>query len=399
MKIFLRHISSLREAQHELLSLGVDPGGVGIMAKKMLMKIFALKGLSVRAANILKQECIAVGADLALPKAASFLEGESTDAVLMASVSQLEMLVLNLRAQPFGLKEVGERLRDVLRSAGNFVYAKPKIMGIMNVTPDSFSDGGSFFVGGKIDGVRVMKRVEQMIDEGADIIDVGGESTGPGSKDVSVKEELARVRPVFEIFSKKKILKKVSLSVDTWKSSVARMAIEHGASIVNDVTALRGDKKMASVIAELNVLTVMMYSKDTTARTSRELTPYDDVMEAVISFLETRVAYAVSKGISRDRLILDPGMGAFVSGYPKYSLEILRRLGELKIFGLPLLVGPSRKSFIPGKLEERHEGGVASAVLAYEHGASMLRMHDVRAARRALDMAYSIVTNSTSSGT
>lgn len=394
MNLFLRQIESLREAQDVLRGLGVDSAGIGIMAKKMMVKSFFLQGLSVRAANILKQECISVGGDLALPKAASFLEGESTDAVLMMNEAQLERLLMKLKAQPFGLREVGERLQEMMRRIGSqrsSSLAPPQIMGILNATPDSFVDGGALFVGGKMDVKLVMKKMEVMIDEGADYIDIGGESSGPGSVDVSPKEELARVRPVLDLLKKNKMYRKIKVSVDTYKSTVASAALESGVAMINDVTALRGDSKMASVLAKSKCEVVMMYSKDTTARTTRQKFAYDDVMKTVISFLNERIAYAVSKGISRDRLILDPGMGAFVSGEPKYSFEILRRLKELQIFGLPILVGTSGKSFLGGKLNEREEATLMTSGVAYINGASFLRVHDVGAARRGLDAIWSTV--------
>ncbi len=389
MNIFFRHISSLSQAQRELRKLGVDSGGIGIMAKKMLMKTIYLQGLSVRAANILKQESIAVGGDLALPKEASFLEGESTDAILMMSVSQLEMLLLNLRAQPFGLKQIGEELNGILRRLKSG-YQKPQVMAVLNVTPDSFFDGGAIFEDGKVHLKKVEQVIEQHIADGADWIDIGAESTGPTSKDVSLEEELARLTPVFGLIREKKFTDRVKFSIDTWKSEVAKMAIESGISMVNDVTALRGDLKMASLIAESGVMCAIMYAKDSTPRTTRELTQYDDVMGTIIEFFQEKIAYAESQGVKREQLVLDPGMGAFVSGDPKYSLEVLNRLSELKVFGLPILVGTSRKSFIPGKLEERLEGSLASANVAYLNGAEILRMHDVCAARRSLDMIYAI---------
>lgn len=399
MNIFFREISSLTEAQHALRQLGVDSAGIGIMAKKMLMRIFFLKGLSVRAANILKQECIAVGADLALPKAASFLEGESTDAILMANVSQLEMLLLNLRAQPFGLKQVGEELTALLRRMRSG-YERPQVMAILNVTPDSFfqgnalrSDGGTVFEHEEVSREKVAAMIEQYIAEGADWIDIGAESTGPTSSDVSVEEELRRLQPVFEVIREKRFAERVKFSIDTWKSEVAEAALDSGFSMVNDVTGLRGDARMASVIAshvDAGVLCTMMYAKDPTPRTTREPVQYGDVMEMIITFFDERLRYAQAQGIPLDQMILDPGMGAFVSGDPKYSLEVLRRLEELKIFGLPILVGTSRKSFIPGALRERLEGSLASANVAYLHGASILRMHDVMSARRSLDMIFSI---------
>ncbi len=403
MNIFLREISSLSEAQDQLRRLGVDSAGVGIMAKKMMMRVFAMKGLSVRAANILKQECIAVGADLALPKAASFLEGESTDAILMANASQMEMLLLNLRAQPFGLRELGEELNAMLRRM-KFGYDKPQVMAVLNVTPDSFSDGGDLFEDGRVSLEKVERAIEQCIADGADWIDVGAESTGPTSKDVSVEEELARLQPVFELIRDKRFADRVKFSIDTWKSEVAEMAIRHGAAMVNDVTGLRGDPKMGAVIANAGTgtgkgaLCALMYSKDPTPRTTREPVQYEDVMETITTFFADRIAYAQSQGVKLEQITLDPGMGAFVSGDPKYSFEVLRRLAELKVFGLPILVGPSRKSFLPGKLEERHEGGLASATVAYLNGASMLRMHEVRAARRSLDLAWEIQKSGAGTG-
>lgn len=393
MKIFLREISNLEAAQSELRRLGVDSAGVGIMAKKMLMRTIFLKGLSVRAANILKQECIAVGADLALPKAASFLEGESTDAVLMASAAQLEMLLMNLRAQPFGLREVGEELNAMLRRVGSG-YAKPQVMGVLNVTPDSFSDGGSVFEDGKVSRKKVERVIEKFIEDGADWIDIGAESTGPGSSDVSVEEELARLEPVFQVIRDRKFFDRVKFSIDTWKSPVACAALDAGFLMVNDVTGIRGDAKMIDIIRNVPAVhCALMHSKDPTPRTTRESVQYDDVMETIVNFFEERLRYMESVGVKREQIILDPGMGAFLSGEPKYSLEVLRRLGELKVFGLPILVGPSRKSFIPGKLEERLEGSLASATMAYLNGASILRMHDVRAARKSLDMVYAIQVN------
>ena len=383
MNIFLRYISSLSEAQRELRRLGVDSAGVGIMAKKMVMEIFALKGLSVRAANILKQECIAVGADLALPKAASFLEGESTDAVLMASASQLEMLLLNLRAQPFGLKEVGERLQILLRTVSDD-YEKSQVMAVLNVTPDSFSDGG------KVNAANVHDVIERYIADGADWIDIGAEATGPTSHDVSVEEEMARLEPVFAVLRSGKFSGRVKFSIDTWKSEVARAALDAGCVMVNDVTAMRGDLRMAQVVAASGLKVALMHAKDPTPRTTRESKQYDDVMQTILEFFEERLRYVEAAGVKREQIILDPGMGAFVSADPKYSFEVLRRLRELQVFGLPILVGPSRKSFIPGKLEERQEGGLASAIMAYMNGASILRMHDVQAARRSLDMVWAI---------
>lgn len=423
----IREIFGLSEAQNLLRRLGVDAAGVGIMAKKMVQRIIYIRGLSMRAANILKQECLAAGAELALPKEAALLRGTKTDAVLIGTLAQLEHVLLVLKAQPFGLRAVGEEIRGVLASAalagaraavsgashgkvGGGVargLARPQIMGVINVTPDSFSDGGSFFVGGKVDVKNIMRAIAQMVDDGADVIDIGGESTGPGSVVVTAREEMARLRPVFDVIARGRFGKNLGkrfggrarFSIDTYKSDVARAALQSGFSMVNDVTALRGDRKMARVVASSrvgdDVSLVLMYAKDATARTTRRAVRYDDVIETVADFLSERIDVATRAGIARERILIDPGMGAFVSSEPKYSLELLRRLRELSVLGCSIVVGPSRKSFI-GQildvgLDERLEGSIAAAVVAYLHGASMVRVHDVRATRRALDMAYAVL--------
>ncbi len=268
-----------------------------------------------------------------------------------------------------------------------------KIMGIVNVTPNSFSDGGKF-----LDPAAAIAHARQLIEEGADIIDVGGESTGPGSVDVSVEEELRRVIPVIEGIAAglktettvrqagarylawggdKSARAGVIISVDTNKAEVARQAIAAGARMVNDVTALRGDSEMARAVAEAGVPVVLMYSKDATARTTRDPLHYDDVVKTVYDFLKARIDFALAAGIRRENIIIDPGMGAFVSGEPRYSYELLERLREFAPLGLPILVGVSRKSFLPGALNNRLEPGLAANELALKNGASFLRVHDV----------------------
>lgn len=257
-----------------------------------------------------------------------------------------------------------------------------KLMGILNVTPDSFSDGGEHAT-----TEAAVARGLEMIEQGADIVDVGGESTGPGSVDVTLEEELARVIPV--VYGLRYSNSDVWISVDTCKAEVARQAIEAGADMVNDVTALRGDVAMAEVVARAGVPVVLMYSKDPTARTTKEPTQYDDVAATVRDFLEERVRVAEAAGVAPDKIILDPGMGAFVSGDPRYSMELLHRLRELESMGFPLLVGASRKGFIEqlgagGGPHDRLEGSLAAATLAIANGAHLIRAHDVKETKRVM---------------
>ena len=261
--------------------------------------------------------------------------------------------------------------------------ARPRIMGILNVTPDSFSDGGRFFESGAVE------RALTMVQEGADIIDVGGESTGPGSKDVLLDEELRRVISVICGIREKN--SEIWISVDTWKTEVARQAIEAGADMINDVMALRmGGAVMAQVVAESGVPVVMMYSKDSTPRTTRDRVEYGDVVQAIKRFFDERLRFAESYGVKSSQIVLDPGMGAFVSGDPHYSFEILKRLGEFATFGSPILVGASRKGFIQDVCggegpQDRLEGSLAAAMIAAMNGAKIVRVHDVKETKRTLD--------------
>lgn len=262
----------------------------------------------------------------------------------------------------------------------------PLIMGILNVTPDSFSDGGKY---NNLD--KAIRRFEEMVKNGADIIDIGGESTGPGSQDVSQEEELARVIPVLKEIRKRS---DILISVDTYKQEVAHQALENGADIINDVLAFRGDGDIAGILSNYENQIIIMYSKDATGRTTGEAIDYADVIKHIKDFFTERIEYAEEKGISRDRLILDPGQGAFVSSIPKYSMQILKHLKEFKSFGLPIMIGSSMKSFIGEVLKlplhERCEGSCACAAIAVENGASIIRTHNVKETRRVVDMVHAI---------
>lgn len=248
-----------------------------------------------------------------------------------------------------------------------------QIMGILNVTPDSFSDGGVYF-----SLKKAVSRAKEMIKEGANIIDVGGESSGPNSVFVPEKEELKRVIPVIKKIVP--ICKKhgVLISIDTYKSEVARKAVQAGAEIINDVTALRGDPKMAQTAAKLGMPIILMYSKDPTARTTRQKKHYKNVTKTIMEFLKSRIKYAQKAGIKKENIIIDPGMGAFISAIPKYSFEILRGLNEFKKLGFPILIGTSRKSFLPGALNQRQIPSLIANLVASKNGASILRVHDCK---------------------
>jgi dihydropteroate synthase len=258
-------------------------------------------------------------------------------------------------------------------------FPRPSVMGVVNVTPDSFSDGGVNF-----DPDHAIASARRMVEEGAAIVDVGGESTRPGAEGVSLAEELRRVMPVLEG------LEGTPVSIDTSKAGVAARALELGAELVNDVTALRGDPALAEVVAESGAYLCLMHMQGE-PRTMQADPRYDDVVSEVAAFLAERLAAAVDAGIREDRICLDPGIG--FGKTVEHNFELVRRLGELTALGRPVVIGFSRKSSL-GKLlgdPQATTGSVAAsvgaAVAAYERGATILRVHDVREHFEALAAA------------
>jgi dihydropteroate synthase len=248
------------------------------------------------------------------------------------------------------------------------------IMGVLNVTPDSFSDGGKFAT---VDAA--IEQAIQMVSSGVDIIDIGGESTKPGATPVDEVTELARVIPVIEGIRQHPDIQSIPISIDTTKASVARSAIAAGADIINDVSGGQFDDRMFATVAQLDVPYVMMHMRGTPA-TMQKLTDYEDVVGEILAFFETQIDRAVQAGIDRAKIILDPGIG-FAKQYQQ-SIEIIRHLDRFEILDLPLLVGVSRKSFI-GKIldqpdpERRLWGTSAACCAAIARGADILRVHDV----------------------
>jgi dihydropteroate synthase len=258
-------------------------------------------------------------------------------------------------------------------------FERTLIMGVLNVTPDSFSDGGLF-----IDAKKAVEHAIQMTKDGADIIDIGGESTRPGSEPVSDEEEFARVGPIIKKLAKLD----VPLSIDTYKPFVARKCVEAGAGIINDITGL-GNQEMADLAAELKTPVVLMHMKGE-PRNMQHNPTYKDVVAEIMEFLKERISKARKSGIKD--IIADPGIG--FGKTTEHNLQILKRLDEFKELKCPILVGPSRKSFIGNvtglKANERLEGTLASVVIAVINGANMVRVHDVKACKRAVQIADAI---------
>jgi dihydropteroate synthase len=263
----------------------------------------------------------------------------------------------------------------------------PVVVGILNVTPDSFSDGGNY-----VDPEAAAEHAGDMLDAGAGIIDVGGESTRPGSDPVSPEEEARRVVPVIERIAAAR--PGAIISVDTYRSATAAAALEAGAGIVNDVTALRGDPRMAAVVAEAGCPVVLMHMQGE-PKTMQSEPRYTDVVREVNDFLRSRAEHAVAAGVRRENVIVDPGIG--FGKTVDHNLALLHDLESVVDLGFPVLVGASRKRFIGSitgveEATERVFGTVASTVLAYERGATFFRVHDVRANSEALAVAEAVVS-------
>lgn len=261
---------------------------------------------------------------------------------------------------------------------------KVAVMGILNLTPDSFYDGGRYRT-----EKEILKRVEQMIEEGADIIDIGGESTRPGSDRVSVEEELRRTIPYLR---KIRDLFDIPLSIDTYKAKVAKEAIEAGAEMVNDISGLRFDPEMAEVISSKNASVVLMHIKGT-PKNMQDNPFYESLMDEIISYLRKSLEIALKAGIDFDRIVIDPGIG--FGKTVEHNLFILKNLEELRILRRPILIGVSRKSFI-GKVlnlsvEERLFGSLAATSVAVMNGARIVRCHDVRETRQVIDLVDAIL--------
>ena len=267
---------------------------------------------------------------------------------------------------------------------GSLHLERPLIMGILNVTPDSFSDGGQF-----LDPEDALRRAVRLVQDGADILDLGAESTRPGALSVSEQEELDRLLPVLERIAGEI---QIPISIDTTKSKVAEEALAQGARIINDVSGLKQDPKLGTVVSEYGAGIVLMHRRGTT-ETMQLMTQYRDLTGDVAKELSESMAFAESCGISADQMVIDPGIG--FSKTPEQNLELLERLNELESLGRPILVGPSRKSFIGAVTKQapdkRLMGTVAACLAAFERGARIFRVHDVWAIKDALAVSEAIL--------
>ncbi len=396
-----------RELEREMEKIGPDPLGADIMLPKGLFLAVRLEALGVSAANILKQEMLARGGEAVVGKDIYFGEAKTTDALLLGTRRHYRELLPKLRMQP--LKSL-QRLADELEEAISLYLKEDRgkltigeklfrwgertyVMGIVNVTPDSFSGDG---LGSDVEGAAAQAR--RFSEEGADIIDIGGESTRPGAQAVPVQEEMKRVLPVIERLAGEI---DIPISIDTYKASVAQAALRAGAKMVNDVWGLKRDPELAGVVAKWGVPVAVMHNrgKSGIAVGSPHLggryqkAKYEDLMADIVRELRQSLDIANHAGIAREKIIVDPGIG-FAKTVAQ-SMEVLRRLAELKALGCPILLGTSRKSLIGYTLnlapEERLEGTAATVAIGIANGADIVRVHDVKEMARVARMSDALV--------
>ncbi len=385
-------VSNQTELSRILREIGVDPYGIGIMRLKGMTRLIHIKALSNITANILKQEMLALGADAAIARDSLTGKTKRTDCLLMANGAQLNRLNAKLKNQPFGLGDIANLIQDALLNyeKDNFLInigghrldlsKSTRVMGVVNLTPDSFSGDGLFKARFR-DEAYILDYTGQLVKDGADIIDIGGESSRPGAKPISIKEECSRVMPAIKVIAKKI---KIPISIDTYKPEVAARALINGAGLVNDISGLR-NPAMVKLVARYKAAVVIMHMKGKPSNMQKKPV-YRSLIFEIMEFLENRVANAVSNGITRDKIIIDPGIG--FGKTLRDNLEILKNLQSIQTLGRPILVGPSRKSFI-GKIlhsdpQDRMAGTLSACVLAAKNGARILRAHDVKEVKQAL---------------
>ena len=383
-------VSNIQEAKNIIQRVGSDVAGINLMAPKAVHRLLFLEGVPVHNALILKQDMLAVGGDAAVARGVITHEVQETGVLLMGTHKQFQNLLKKIRMQPFQLPKLAEEVKKVLSNCekqepyvipcGNHSLSlgqRTLIMGILNVTPDSFSDGGKY----NVPDIAV-KKAQEMVAQGADIIDIGAESTRPGHTPVPLAEEIERLQPVITELVKEI---QVPISVDTYKAKTAAMALQAGAQIINDVWGFQRDPEIAEVVSHYGAPAIVMHNQ--------EGTEYGDLLGDIIRFLRESMRIAVQAGLPEEKIILDPGIG--FGKDTEQNLEVMARLDEFKCLGRPLLLGTSKKSLIANTLNlpvnERVEGTAATVTLGIAKGVDIVRVHDVQEMARVVRMTDAMV--------
>ena len=377
----------------ELRSIGVDKRADDIFKDKSELILLKLYNINSKGANILKQEFIGANGDVAIHRDVASWKKPTTDCLLIGTMRTYKTVLNKLRFEPFfGLSEVAETIKKALSNSNLpsykirdrvFDFEKEKyVMGILNVTPDSFSDGGMF---NNVE--KALKHTEEMIGQGADFIDIGGESTRPGAEKVSEEEEKQRVIPVIKEIRNN--FPNIPISIDTYKANVAKEAIKSGADIINDISGLQFDKQMKDVAKAFDVPVIVTHIKGT-PKDMQKNPYYADVMKELLEYFEERINLLTDFGI--EKIIIDPGIG--FGKRVEDNLKIIRNIREFTIFHLPILLGASRKSFIGNILnetvEKRLSGTMAVDAYALMNGVNIIRVHDVKSHKDLIKMLQAI---------
>ena len=372
MKIY--QLNSIKNKKQFLKELNVHGGGVSIMAKKMELLYFFIKDLKTPAVNILKQDALSIGAELATPSGVITCEKEYYDCLLMGTRKQIEILSQKELAQPFGLKALAKELNEFLKSKDYPV----KIMGVINANDDSFFSGSRFMA------EDAVAKIKTMIEQGADIIDIGAVSSRPNAPVVTAEEELERIRDICDVIKSQKLYEKVSFSIDSYAPSVIAYALKSGFNFVNDITGA-SDEEVVKLAVEFGAKLCIMHMQGT-PQTMQENPSYEDIMVEVSEFFEERIGKCEALGMKREDIVLDVGIG--FGKTLEHNLMLIKNMGHFKKFGCEVLVGASRKSMIdkivPTPTEKRLAGTLAIHLKSVENGASVVRCHDVEEHFQAL---------------
>ena len=376
MHDFLVKKLNTNNLESELLNIGYDSSYAFKGKEKFEYLNFKIFGITSAQGNIIKQLALSVGADCATHKLVITGQIEKSDCILGGNLSQLKTIAQKLQLQPFGLKDLGQKLEEKICVKDS---VKTKIMGILNVTPDSFSDGGQYF-----SPEDAIEHLNKLIGDGADIIDIGAESTKPGAKEVSSDEQLKRIIPVLNYINKNKIT--IPISIDTRNSEVANVCAGLGASVINDVSGLEFDKNMADVVAKHGVKVIIQHSKGTPENMQKN-PEYENLTDDIFKFLKNKIDYAISKGIPKENIIIDAGIG--FGKTREQNFEILHRWKEFQSLDCPVMLGISRKSLLdmPNSVnEEKDLYTLALNSILINENIDYIRVHNVKIHKKLLEM-------------
>ena len=375
--MYLYRIAKPKEVKETLRRLGVQGGGVEIMAKKMELLYFHIHALKTPAVNILKQDALSIGAELAVPSGAIICEQPVYDCLLIGTQKQIEILSKKELAQPFGLKTLAQSLQRFLKPT----HYPRRIMGVINANEDSFFSGSRFQ---KEDAIA---QIKQMIANGADMIDIGAVSSRPNAEVVSQTIELERMKPICDAIASEKLFEHVTFSIDSYTPEVVAYALNSGFRLINDITGA-SDEALIKLAIKYDAKLCLMHMQGT-PQTMQNNPTYEEIMVEVSHFFEERIAKCEALGLKRENIILDVGIG--FGKTLEHNVTLIQNMQHFTHFGCELLIGASRKSMIdhitPTPVEERLAGTLAIHLKAVENGANIVRCHDVAEHKQALAVA------------